>query len=190
MKKIVLLISLIFFAYGCNKENIGEESHSLILKEKKIDNNNSFNNPEVNNFLNQYYNDNYQIGESLKLSDENKKIFSIVRGGITYPIGYVVTELDSNDFLYFIDFDKVNNQLLVVDIKNKESEIIDNFYTNKSANINLINLIRNNDNHQINTFIGWHCGPAFHLPDGYYHTCCFYIFWLRTWHCKTERIAV
>lgn len=95
---------------------------------------NSNENTKVSSYLKSFYSTNYQLGKSVETKSnssllnrsaeiENLVITEIFVGDETRARGYIVTDKSTNDFLYFIDVDRVDFKLTTVKIDVNDTKV-------------------------------------------------------------------
>jgi hypothetical protein len=121
---LLVLFSTTAFVTSCSKED--------------QTNNNVSENAKVSTYLKSFYATNYQLGKSVETKTksnsslanrsaevENLVITEVFVGNTTTARGYIITDKDTNDFLYFIDVDRVNFKLTSADIVTNDVKIFD-----------------------------------------------------------------
>lgn len=96
-------------------------------------------NAKVSTYLKSFYATNYQLGKSVEANPksnssslnrstevENLIITEVFVGDATIARGYIITDKDTNDFLYFIDVDRVNFKLTSVKVDANDTKIFNN----------------------------------------------------------------
>ena len=93
-------------------------------------------NAKVSTYLKSFYSTSYQLGKSVEANPksnssslnrstevENLIITEVFVGDATTARGYIITDKDTNDFLYFIDVDRVNFKLTSVKVDINDTKI-------------------------------------------------------------------
>jgi hypothetical protein len=93
-------------------------------------------NAKISNYLKSFYLTNYKLGKSVETNPksissdlnrstevENLVITEVFVGDATTARGYIITDKNTNDFLYFIDVDRVNFTLTSVKIDVNDTKI-------------------------------------------------------------------
>lgn len=167
-------------------------------------------NAKVSTYLKSFYKTNCQLGKSVETKImketsalsrtaemENVLITEVFVGDDARARGYVITDASTNEFLYFLDVDRVDYELTTVKIDVNDTKIfndIDEFdnyaITNQLDFIEIAeDIVANPTNYETNVFIGW--GPNVLSPDcvngrrywiNYYYVCGF-----RTNHTRPVR---
>lgn len=93
-------------------------------------------NAKVSTYLKSFYSTSYQLGKSVEANPksnssslnrstevENLIITEVFVGDATTARGYIITDKDTNDFLYFIDVDRVTFKLTSVKVDVNDTKI-------------------------------------------------------------------
>lgn len=91
-------------------------------------------NAKVSTYLKSFYSTNYQLGKSVEAITKNNSslnrsaeldnlvITEVFVGDATTARGYIITDKNTADFLYFIDVDRVNFNLTSTDIESNDTK--------------------------------------------------------------------
>jgi hypothetical protein len=92
-------------------------------------------NAKVSTYLKSFYSTNYQLGKSVEATPksnssslnrsaefDNLLVTEVFVGNDTMARGYIITDKNTSDFLYFIDVDRVNFKLTSTDIEANDSK--------------------------------------------------------------------
>ncbi len=155
---IFMLLSGFFLFVGCSKEDSQEnvEIDNSMLQRFSF-------NSEVDDFVDKFYKDNFEFGESRETSDEANTylVTEVLVNSETSARGYVVTEKSTDKFLYFVDVDRVDFKLTTVDILVNSTKVFteinnheDFLITNKFDFIKIVDNANSNPQ-QRRRFWGW-----------------------------------
>lgn len=136
-------------------------------------------NAKVSNYLEAFYSSNFQLGKSVETNQksnssalnrstevDNLIITEVFVGNDETARGYIITDKSTNDFLYFIDVDRVDFKLTSVKIETNDTKIFENIdnldkylSTDKFDYIKIAeDFASGNSTVEANKFWGW--GPA------------------------------
>ena len=117
-------------------------SFGIISCSKNDETNNSeTGNAKVSNYLKSFYHTNYQLGKSVdtKLKKESSNqslskstevedfiITEVLVGNDTTARGYVVTRKSDNEFIYFIDVDRIDYKMTTVKVDVNDTKVFNN----------------------------------------------------------------
>jgi hypothetical protein len=154
---------------------------SLITSCSKDDetNTNVSENSKVSSYLKSFYPTNYQLGKSVDTKIfrpssstsrskefDNFVITEVFVGNDTMARGYIITDKSTNDFLYFIDVDRVDFKLTSVKIETNDAKVFENIdYLDKYLSTDKFDYIKiaedyasGSSNVEVSKFWGW--GPS------------------------------
>lgn len=177
MKNLFYLLMFFFITFSFN--SCTSENNEIGIEKKSL-----FKNEKINEFLTNYYDVDYAIGESISLDSQDVKIVSLTSSYQNDPIGYVFTELNSGKFISFLDVDVESQKSTMFDFINDKEFINDDFFKsnnlNKEQSFNLVSEIERGNMSNTKKFWGTSCGPVWSIGGNSYQTCCYYVFWVNT----------
>ena len=131
-------------------------------------------NAKIATYLKSFYKANYELGKSVETKAkgenadlsrgtdfENYTITEVFVGNDERARGYVITDRDNSDFLYFIDVDRVDYKLTTISIESNESKTFENINDlDKYLSTDELDYIKiaedlNQGEPQSNKFWGW-----------------------------------
>lgn len=173
--KIPFFFICIFLFISCSKESEINTFEENLENKSRSD--------EVNPLIIDYYDDDFSIGESITISEENIKFTALNSSKQRSPIGYMIEELSSNDLVALIDVNLNTNKVTVIDNIEDRTAVSNNFFKDNnidnSDDFNLLNLIDeelNNESENRRPFWGTEChaGSCSTCIE-----CCYYIVWIQ-----------
>lgn len=134
LKSFILISAILVFA-GCSNENESFErdvKNSTDFSEESMMRQES---SQVTNYLTNFYNttrSNITYGVDIETVDDNVTVVitEIIVGSDLRARGYVATEKNTGDFLYFVDVDRNNFVLTANDIVNNKQDVINDIDKN------------------------------------------------------------
>jgi len=164
-----------FIFISCSEESeISTFDEDLEIKSKSND---------VDPLVADYYDDEFSIGESITISEENLKFTSLNSSVQRSPIGYMITDLSTNNLLALIDVNLITNKVTVIDNVEDRTAVSNNFFNanniDESDGFNLLNLVEeelNDESENRRPFWGTEChaGSCSTCIE-----CCYYVVWIR-----------
>lgn len=195
---LLILFSISCIVTSCSKE---DETNKSVTANSK-----------VSNYLKSFYPTNFQLGKSVvtkiqkKSSDLSKSIevvsvviTEVFVGDDTRARGYVITDKSTNEFLYFLDVDRIDNKLTTVKVDVNDTETFKNIDeldkyldTNQLDFIKIAEDVVVNPNFDYNKFFGWRyeegpCGEAGAGLAYVYHS--YFAFGIRIRHVQQYSIS-
>ena len=127
MRKVLVLALLIGFV-ACKKEASNQISSPNQLPQLL-----SALPDEVVDYLDEFYNDTYQMGQSIQTSDDSNtyEVIEIIVGDDTRARGYIVMNYTSGEFLYHADVDRTNYVLTLQTIGEENPAIYEEIDQNE-----------------------------------------------------------
>lgn len=165
MKTISFKLSTIFMLFissitfiGCSGEDAqkNEEVSTTISQRLSI-------NSEVDGYVGTFYASGFEYGESRETSDENTTyvVTEVLVNSETSARGYVVTEKLTDNFLYFVDVDRIGYNLTTFDVVNNYTRVFheidknEEYFTTHEFDFIVIVDTVNSNSQRKRKFFGW-----------------------------------
>lgn len=168
---ITALTTIIFYSCADDSQSALTDDNS---KNKLI---------HVDNKIVEYYNNDFSIGETINIENQNIQMTSLKSTYQESPIGYMVTDINTGKLLTFIDINITKNEVTIIDnikgINAVSNTFFDDNKINKKEKFDLIEIIKNSENID-NTAgkaraFGWECHPG---SCSTCIECCYYVLWV------------